>query len=120
MLMTVSHRWFSRRPTARYDLFEQTIGTSGGRLPSGCQQNDEFVAERCRFVQQQANQRLSTDQLRCLIEVYGAVRQGRPLTSEELAAVNALNTATEEECRKAGIALAEFKRNSRAATQAAR
>jgi hypothetical protein len=60
------------------------------------------------------------EELRCLIEVHKAVEQGRELTSEELAAVNALNTATEEECRKAGITRAEFKRNSRAATQAAR
>jgi hypothetical protein len=33
------------------------------RLEAGCQQNDEFVAERCRFIQQQAIQRLSTDQV---------------------------------------------------------
>jgi hypothetical protein len=34
-----------------------------------------------------------------------------------LAALNALKTATEEECRKARITIAEFNRYSRAATQ---
>jgi len=89
------------------------------RLEAGCRQNDGFAADRWRFVRQNALHHLSVDELRCLIEVHQAVLQGRELTSEELAAVNALNTATDEECRKAGITLAEFKRNSRAATQAA-
>jgi hypothetical protein len=84
-------------------------------LEAGCRQNDGFAADRCRFIRKAAFQHLSTDQLRCLIEVLKAVPQGRPMTSEEVAAANALNTATEEECQKAGITIAEFKRHCRQA-----
>jgi hypothetical protein len=43
--------------------------------------------------------------------------QHRPLTSEEGAVVRAFDTATKEECRKAGITVAEFLRYRRQATQ---
>jgi len=76
---------------------------------------DWRFADRGRFISRAVLEHLSTDQLRCLIEVHKAVQQGRELTSQELAAVNTLNTATEEECRKAGASIAEFNRYHRSA-----
>jgi hypothetical protein len=80
------------------------------RLEAGCRQNDGFAAGRCRLIQRQALQHLTTDQLRCLIELKKTPPQGRPLTSEELDVLNALNTAVDLECQKAGVSQAEFKR----------
>jgi len=80
------------------------------RLESGYRQNDGLASDRRRFIQQRALQHLTTDQLRCLIELKKTPPQGRPLTSEELAALNALNTAVDLECQKAGVSQAEFKR----------
>ena len=45
--------------------------------------------------------------------------KGRPLTSEELAALNALKAAADLECQKAGVSQAEFKRYHGASNQAA-
>ena len=39
------------------------------------------------------------------------------MTSGEVAALNELKTATDLECEKAGISIAEFKRHCRQATQ---
>jgi len=87
------------------------------RLEAGYRQNDGFAADRCRFIQREAIHHLSDDELRCLIGAKEAQQGGRAWTSQELAALNALKTATEEECRKARITIAEFNRYSRAATQ---
>ena len=83
------------------------------RLESGYRQNDGLASDRRRLIQRQALRHLTTDQLRCLIELKKTPPQGRPLTSEELAALNALKTATELECKKTGIPIAEFKRHCR-------
>ena len=85
------------------------------RLESGYRQNDGNAAGRRRLIQRQALQHLTTDQLRCLIELKKTPPQGRPLTSEELATLNALKTATELECKKASIPIAEFNRYCRQA-----
>jgi len=83
------------------------------RLESGYRQNDGLASDRRRPIQQQALQHLTTDQLRCLIDLKKNPPQGRPLTSEEVAALKALNTAVDLECQKAGIPIAEFKRHCR-------
>jgi hypothetical protein len=90
------------------------------RLEAGCRQNAPVAADRRRFIQQRALQHLTTDQLRCLIELKKTPPQGYPLTSEELAALNAHNTAVDLECQKAGVSQAEFKRYHGASNQAAR
>jgi hypothetical protein len=87
------------------------------RLEAGCRQSFEIAPDRCRLIKQQALQHLTTDQLRCLINLKKTPPQGRPLTSEEGAVVRAFDTATKEECRKAGITVAEFLRYRRQATQ---
>lgn len=81
-----------------------------GRLEAGCRQNDEIVADRCRIVRQETYKHLSFDQKKCLLAAITSYQQGRPLTCEEAAVVSAFDTATQEECRKAGISLAEYKR----------
>ena len=90
-----------------------SLGRRLQRLEAGCRQSFEIAPDRCRLIKQQALQHLTTDQLRCLIELKKTPPQGRPLTSEELAALNALNTAVDLECQKAGIPIAEFKRHCR-------
>jgi hypothetical protein len=90
------------------------------RLEAGCRQNAPVAADRRRFIQQQALQHLTTDQLRFLIELKKAPPRGRQLTSEELAMLNALNTAVDLECQKAGVSQAGFKRYHGASNQAAR
>jgi hypothetical protein len=83
------------------------------RLESGYRQNDGLASDRRRLIQQQALRHLTTDQLRCLIDLKKTPPQGRPLTSEEVAALKALNTAVDLERQKAGIPIAEFKRHCR-------
>ena len=83
------------------------------RLEAGCRQSFETAPDRCRLVKQQALRHLTTDQLRCLIDLKKTPPQGRPLTSEEVAALKALNTAVDLERQKAGIPIAEFKRHCR-------
>src|ERR1022692_3889666 len=87
------------------------------RLEAGCRQSFEIAPDRCRLIKQQALQHLTTDQLRCLIDLKKTPPQGRPLTSEESAVVIAFDTAAQVECRKAGITRAEFVRYNRQATQ---
>lgn len=83
------------------------------RLEAGCRQN---VADRRRIIQQESFKHLSIDQKKCLLAAMTSY-QHRPLTSEEGAVVRAFDTATKEECRKAGITVAEFLRYRRQATQ---
>src|ERR1039458_433601 len=81
------------------------------RLESGYRQNDGLASDRRRLIQRQALQHLTTDQLRCLIELKKAPPRGRQLTSEEAAAAEAFNSAVAAECKKAGFkSLAEFNR----------
>jgi len=80
------------------------------RLEAGCRQSGEIAADRCRPISSRAFKHLSFDQLKCLQASITSYQQGRPLTSEEAAAVLAFDTAAQEECRKAGITLAEYKR----------
>src|ERR1022692_372736 len=79
------------------------------RLEAGCRQN---VADRRRIIQQESFKHLSIDQKKCLLAAMTSY-QHRPLTSEE----GAVDTATKEEGRKAGITVAEFLRYRRQATQ---
>jgi hypothetical protein len=88
------------------------------RLEAGCRQNDGLVADRCRFVRQNALHHLTVDELRCLVEAYEAGRDDREWTSQELAAASALSTALDLECQKAGMTRAEFNRFNRAHIQA--
>src|ERR1039457_3274338 len=87
-------------------------------LVAGSRQSFEIAPDRCRLSKQQALQHLTTDQLRCLIDLNKTPPQGRPLTSEESDVVIAFDTAAQMECRKAGITRAEFVRYNRQATQA--
>src|ERR1019366_7529277 len=68
------------------------------RLESGYRQNDGLASDRRRLIQRQALRHLTTDQLRCLIELKKAPPRGRQLTSEEAAAAEAFNSAVEAEC----------------------
>src|ERR1039457_7117213 len=77
------------------------------RLESGFRQNDGLASDRRRLIQQQALQHLTTDQLRCLIELKKAPPRGRQLTSEEAAVVIAFDAAAREKCGKAGITRGE-------------
>src|SRR5580658_8780051 len=77
----------------------------------------ELAPARCRFITRAAVQHLSTDELRSALGASEALREGREPTSQGLAAANALETATEVECRRAGMTLAEFNRHLGAATQ---
>src|ERR1022692_2152129 len=78
------------------------------RLESGYRQNDGLASDRRRLIQRQALRHLTTDQLRCLIELKKAPRS-RQLTSEEAAAAEAFSSAVAAECQKAGFkSLAEF------------
>jgi hypothetical protein len=88
------------------------------RLEASVQRENELAPERCRFISRAALQHLSTDHLRWLIEAKTTGLEGRPLTSQDLAAANALHAAIEAECRKAGVTLAEFNRHRVAATPA--
>jgi len=71
----------------------------------------ELAPGRCRFITRAAVQHLSTDELRFALGANAALQEGRAPTSQELAAANALKTATEVECRRAGMNLSEFNRN---------
>ena len=90
------------------------------RLEVGCRENDRFAADRCRPISSRAFKHLTYDQLKCLQASITSYQQGRPLTSEELAMLNALNTAVDLECQKAGVSQAGFKRYHGASNQAAR
>lgn len=81
------------------------------RLEAIGQHERELAPERCRFITRAAVQHLSTDELRSALGANEALREGREPTSQELAASNALQTATDVECRRAGMTLAEFNRN---------
>src|ERR1035438_989562 len=72
------------------------------RLESGYRQNDGLASDRRRPIQRRALQHLTTDQLRCLIELKKTPPQGRPLTSEELAALNALKTDRQSDASRRG------------------
>jgi hypothetical protein len=48
------------------------------RLEAGCRQSFEIAPDRCRLIKQQALQHLTTDQLRCLIDLKKTPPQGRP------------------------------------------
>ena len=97
-----------------------SLGRRLQRLEAGWRQSFQIAPDRCRLIKQQALHHLTTDHLRCLIELKKTPPQGRPLTSEELAALNALNTAMDLECQKTGVSQAEFKRYHGASNQAAR
>ena len=88
-----------------------------GRLEAGCRQDDEIVADRCRNIHKAAFRHLSRDQLKCLHTALISYQRGCPWTSDESAVVAAFDTATREECRKAGIPVAEFVRHMRQAAQ---
>jgi DNA-binding transcriptional regulator YdaS (Cro superfamily) len=88
------------------------------RLEAIGQRENELAPERCRFITRAAVQQLSTDELRSALGANEALREGREPTSQEVAAANALQTATEVECRRAGMTLAEFNRHLGAATPA--
>jgi hypothetical protein len=79
------------------------------RLEAGCRQNHQIVADRRRLIQQASFKHLSLDQKKCLRAAITSYQQGHPLTGEEVAVVNAFDTATEQECRKAGITIAEYR-----------
>ena len=81
------------------------------RLEAIGQRERELAPERCRFITRAAVQHLSTDELRSALGANEALREGREPTGQELAAANALNAATEVECRRAGMTLVEFNRN---------
>jgi hypothetical protein len=94
-----------------------SLGRRLQRLEAGCRQSSEIAPDRCRLIKQQALQHLTTDQLRCLIELKKTPPQGRPLTSDELAALKALNTSVGLECQRVGLDPTQFKRYSRQATR---
>ena len=71
----------------------------------------ELAAARRSFITRAAVEHLSTDELRAALGASAALQEGREPTSQELAAANALQTATELECRRAGLTLVEFNRN---------
>src|ERR1039457_4822502 len=76
------------------------------RLEADCRQK---TADRYRIIQQAINKHLSIDQKKCLLAAMTSY-QHRPWTSEESAVVIAFDTAAQEECRRAGITIAQFKR----------
>jgi hypothetical protein len=95
-----------------------SLGRRLQRLEAGCRQSFEIAPDHCRLIKQQALQHLTTDQLRCLIELKKAPPRGRQLTSEEAAAAEAFNSAVAAECQKAGFkSLAEFNRYCRHAKE---
>jgi DNA-binding transcriptional regulator YdaS (Cro superfamily) len=81
------------------------------RLEAIGQRERELATERCRFITRATIHHLSTDELRSALGAGTALQEGREPTSQELAAANALKTATEVECRHAGMNLSEFNRN---------
>lgn len=87
-------------------------------LEASVQRENELAPDRCRFITRAAVQHLSTDELRSALGANAALQEGREPTSQELAGANALMTATEVECRRVGMTLAEFNRNLAAATPA--
>jgi hypothetical protein len=92
---------------ARLDRLEAILLEAGGR------QQDRLEADR-HFVNQEAIRHLSTDELRLVIDGMEAQRQGRELTSPELAAAEAYTAALETECQKMGYkSFAEFHKSLR-------
>ena len=85
------------------------------RQETGCRESDRLAADRCRPISSRAFKHLSYDQLKCLQTALISYQQGRPLTSEASAVVIAFDAAAKEECRKAGITLAEYQRYCQAA-----
>ena len=71
----------------------------------------ELAAARRSFITRAAVEHLSTDELRSALGANEALREGREPTSQGLAAASALKTATEVECRRAGMTLAKFNLN---------
>jgi hypothetical protein len=90
----------------------RTLSTRLEKLEANCRQNDALAADRCGLIRQDALRQLSADELRDLLAARRAVESGRTLTDRELAAVKALNSATEVACQRAGMALPEFKTTS--------
>jgi hypothetical protein len=86
------------------------------RLEASVLRENELAPDRCRFITRAAVEHLSTDQLRSALGAKAALQEGREPTSQEFAAVRALTTATEVECRRAGMTVAEFNRNLAAAS----
>jgi hypothetical protein len=86
------------------------------RLEAIGPRESELAPARFRFITRAAVQHLSTDELRSALGANEALREGREPTSQELGAASALKTATEVECRRAGMTLAEFNRHLAAAT----
>src|ERR1017187_7755283 len=91
------------RPNGIFHGGRQQAMTSLGRrlqrLEAGCRQSFEIAPDHCRLIKQQALQHLTTDQLRCLIELKKAPPRGRQLTSEEAELSLAFDAAAREECR---------------------
>jgi hypothetical protein len=106
----------NRRNGALHEGWNQAMTSLGRRLrrlEANCLQNDGNADGRRSMIQRQALQHLSQDELRCLIELKKAPPRDRQLTSEEVSTLNALKTAVELECKKAGIPIAEFNRHCR-------
>jgi hypothetical protein len=64
--------------------------------------SDEFVADRRHFIETQAFQHLSDDELRLVIGFLEAKKQGHESTSQQSAAAEAYAAALEKECQKLG------------------
>jgi hypothetical protein len=90
------------------------------RLEAIGPRESELALARRRFITRAAVQHLSTDELRSALSANAALREGQEPTSQELAAASALKTATEVECRRGGMTLAEFNRNLAAGGSARR
>jgi hypothetical protein len=79
-----------------------SLGKRLQRLEASRRPNDEFVAERRHFIETQAFQHLSDDELRLVIGFIEAKKQGHELTSQQSAAAEAYAAALEKECQKLG------------------
>jgi hypothetical protein len=77
----------------------------------------EIVADRYRNIHKAAFRHLSLDQLKCLRTAIAASQQGRPLTSDEVAAAGAFSSAMAAECEKAGITIEDLARHNRQVTR---
>ena len=111
----VSRMCVAARTAEPYRMPTPTLKRRLQRLEAIGQREAELAPDRCRFITRAAVQHLSTDELRSALGAHEALREGREPTSQELAAANALKTATEVECRRAGMAPAKFNRRSRRA-----
>lgn len=72
-----------------------------GLLAAGCRQKDRFAAHR-QLIEQEVIRQMSEDELRLMLDVIEAYRQGRELTSQGQAALQAYGAALERECQKLG------------------